>query len=461
MRELGFQVEQDRFSFRLKGFSDELCERFSQRRAEIVEGILKAAKLTKKLSELDAREVLIAARGKMAELVCLKTRKGKEEYTREGMFPVWQDIASAMGIPVDYIRGLRQGEQALTPGQKRAAKEKIFRDTLEQMNEQFSHFSKSDLTQKLAEASQTRGLTARDVRELVESKIAGKEILLLPNEVLVKSRNQKANAFREKTEARYATEEMLKMEGRLLSAVERMMGKSAAIAARIAEKAIKVANRTRVSNGEKELNPEQENAVRVLTAGPGLIASMTGKAGTGKSTTLNTCRLAWEADGKTVIGTAIQGKTADELSATSGIKKSRTVDSWLFLWNAGWLPLTKNHVVILDEAGMVPTKKMAELVKFVEAAGAKLILCGDAKQLQPISAGGPFRSITHRIGEAMCCALTTIVRQREEWRRKAVHHFSQGEAKEALLSYLVHGQLHVVKAREDAVERPGRAVEGR
>ena len=107
--------------------------------------------------------------------------------------------------------------------------------------------------------------------------------------------------------------------------------------------------------------------MRVLTAGPGLIASMTGKAGTGKSTTLNTCRLAWEAAGKTVIGTAIQGKTADELSATSGIKKSRTVDSWLFLWNAGWLPLTKNHVVILDEAGMVPTKKMAELVKFVEA----------------------------------------------------------------------------------------------
>ena len=242
------------------------------------------------------------------------------------------------------------------------------------------------------------------MRELVESKIAGKEILLLPNEVLVKSRNQKANAFREKTEARYATEEMLKMEGRLLSAVERMMGKSAAIAARIAEKAIKVANRTRVSNGEKELNPEQENAVRVLTAGPGLIASMTGKAGTGKSTTLNTCRLAWEADGKTVIGTAIQGKTADELSATSGIKKSRTVDSWLFLWNAGWLPLTKNHVVILDEAGMVPTKKMAELVKFVEAAGAKLILCGDAKQLQPISAGGPFRSITHRHrrGHVLC-----------------------------------------------------------
>ena len=227
------------------------------------------------------------------------------------------------------------------------------------MNEEFSHFSKTDLTQKLAEASQTKGLTARDVRELVESKIAGKDILLLPNEVLVKSRNQKANAFREKTEARYATDEMLKMEGRLLSAVERMMGKSAAIAARIAEKAIEVANRTRVSNGEKELNPEQVNAVRVLTAGPGLIASMTGKAGTGKSTTLNTCRLAWEAAGKTVIGTAIQGKTADELSATSGIKESRTVDSWLFLWNAGWLPLTKNHVVILDEAGMVPTKKMA------------------------------------------------------------------------------------------------------
>ena len=39
--------------------------------------------------------------------------------------------------------------------------------------------------------------------------------------------------------------------------------------------------------------------------------------------------------------------------------------------------------------------------------------------------------------------------------------FSQGEAKEALLSYLVQGQLHVVKTREEADVRPGRAVEGR
>jgi Ti-type conjugative transfer relaxase TraA len=451
MRELGFQVEQDRWSFRLKGFSDEVCERFSQRRAEIVDGILKAAKLTKKLSELDAREVLISARGLMAELVCLKTRRGKEEYTRDEMFPVWQDIAGAMGIPTGYVQGLRQGQQTLTPREKRATKEKIFGDTLKAMNEEFSHFSKTDLMQKLAEASQAKGLTARDVRELVESKIAAKEVLLLPNEALVKSRNRNANSFREKTEARYATEEMLKLEGLLLSAVERMKEKSATIGTRIAEKAIEVANRHRVSKGEKELNAEQANAVRVLTAGPGLIASMTGKAGTGKSTTLNTCRLAWEAAGNTVIGTAIQGKTADELSATSGIKESRTMDSLLFRLEKGWTQLTRNHVVVLDEAGMVPTKKMAQLVREVEAAGAKLILCGDAKQLQPISAGGPFRSITHRLAEAMTCALTKIVRQREEWRREAVHHFSQGEAKEALLSYLVHGQLHVVKAREDAV----------
>ena len=154
---------------------------------------------------------------------------------------------------------------------------------------------------------------------------------------------------------------------------------------------------------------------------------MTGKAGTGKSTTLDTCRLAWEMAGKKVIGCALAGVADDEIRRSSGIE-SDTLARTLLRLEHGRLTLTPNHVVVLDEAGMVATKPMAELVRHVEHAGAKLVLIGDADQLQAIGAGGPFRSTAERGGQ---CELTQIRRQREQWRRQAVEHFSRSEAREA------------------------------
>src|SRR5512143_2687447 len=119
------------------------------------------------------------------------------------------------------------------------------------------------------------------------------------------------NAFRERSEARYTTDEILKMEGLMLGSVERMAQKSAAIDPMIAEVAIASRN---------HLTEEQKQAVRHLTSAEGSqIACMTGKAGTGKSTTLDTCRLAWEMAGHEVVGCALAGVAADELGRSSGI----------------------------------------------------------------------------------------------------------------------------------------------
>lgn len=446
MRELGFEVERDGSAFRIKGVDAELCEKFSQRRAEIIDGILKAAKYVGKLSDLDAREVLRAASGRMAELVNLETRKGKEEYTRAELFPIWQEMARSLGIHEGYVEGLIKAPKTLSPEEKREAKEQLFQEALTKLTEEFSHFAEKDLTRKLSEEAQGKGLTARDVRELVENKITTQEVLRL-GEVVTDRKNQARNSFRERTEARYTTEEILKMEGLMLASVERMSRKSAAIPERIAESAIKIAAGKLAPQGIK-LSAEQENAVRHLTARDGLIACMTGKAGTGKSTTLDTCRLAWELDGRKVIGCALAGVAADELRRSSGIA-SDTLARTLARLEHGRLALTPKHVVVLDEAGMVPTKLMARLINQVEKAGAKLVLVGDAAQLQAIGAGGPFRSISERIGQ---CVLTKIVRQREEWRRETVEHFSRGEAKEALIAYAAQGQLHVTKTRQEAIE---------
>ncbi len=43
--------------------------------------------------------------------------------------------------------------------------------------------------------------------------------------------------------------------------------------------------------------------------------------------------------------------------------------------------------MIVDEAGMVSSQQMSRVLKATESAGAKVVLVGDAMQLQPIRRG--------------------------------------------------------------------------
>jgi ATP-dependent exoDNAse (exonuclease V) alpha subunit len=76
-------------------------------------------------------------------------------------------------------------------------------------------------------------------------------------------------------------------------------------------------------------------------------------------------------------------------------------------------------------------------------------LVGDAKQLQPIEAGGPFNAIIQRLGDA---AMSTIIRQTEEWQRNMVEAFSKGEAGKALRELDKRGALHIAEDRKQAQE---------
>jgi ATP-dependent exoDNAse (exonuclease V) alpha subunit len=86
-------------------------------------------------------------------------------------------------------------------------------------------------------------------------------------------------------------------------------------------------------------------------------------------------------------------------------------------------------VLVVDEAGMVGTRQMEQLVAHVHEAGAKLVLVGDDRQLQAIDAGAPFAGMRRRFGGV---EMTEIRRQREEWAKEIVRDFSRGEARSAL-----------------------------
>ena len=215
------------------------------------------------------------------------------------------------------------------------------------------------------------------------------------------------------------------------------------------------------SNGERfSLSNEQREAVRTL-AGDGQLAVLRGVAGTGKTTALSAFREAAEIEDRRVVGGALAGKAARELEEGSGIE-ARTLASWERSWEAGFDRLGRGDVFVMDEAGMVGSAQMARVMERVEAAGAKLVLVGDERQLQPIEAGAAFRNVKERVesldrvaGQGVeanaartVAELTGVRRQSEGWQREASAAFGQGEAGAALDAYRERGEVRLHDSTE-------------
>ena len=246
----------------------------------------------------------------------------------------------------------------------------------------------------------------------------------------------------------FTTREILRIEYDMAQSAEVLAGrKGVGVAARNVAAAIKS-----VETGDPErpfrLDSEQVDAVRHVTGAAG-IAAVVGLAGAGKSTLLAAARAAWEGDGRRVIGAALAGKAAEGLEDSSGIK-SRTLASWELSWAAGRDRLDRRDVLVIDEAGMVSSPQMARVLKAAEEAGAKVVLVGDAMQLQPIQAGAAFRAITERIGFA---ELAGVRRQRDGWARDASRLFARSEVEKGLDAYAERGHLVTAKTRDDIVNR--------
>ena len=74
-------------------------------------------------------------------------------------------------------------------------------------------------------------------------------------------------------------------------------------------------------------------------------------------------------------------------------------------------------VLILDEAGMAPTRSSARLLAAAEQAGAKVIAIGDPGQLASVQAGGWLAAVGRAVG---VIRLTEVMRQRDPAERRAL-----------------------------------------
>lgn len=91
---------------------------------------------------------------------------------------------------------------------------------------------------------------------------------------------------------------------------------------------------------------------------------------------------------------------------------------------------------------MVDVERFSELMDTVKHLGVKLIVVGDGAQLQPVEAGPAFRLVKERIGKS---ELHTVIRQKEDWQKKATVLFGRQETQEAIQTYMDRGHVHIVE----------------
>lgn len=193
----------------------------------------------------------------------------------------------------------------------------------------------------------------------------------------------------------------------------------------------------------KSLNESQRSAFSHIIS-PGDLKIVTGLAGTGKSYLMGVAREAFRQSGFNVTGVCLSGIAAKGLQDGSGIP-STTVESKLYQWGRGEGLLTKKDVLVIDEAGMLGTKKMSQLLHMANDTGAKVVIVHDKEQLGAIQAGAPSRALAERFGEVK---LTDVVRQHSAEMRRATYEFGTGETVRALQRYERLGSVHTTAADE-------------
>ena len=256
----------------------------------------------------------------------------------------------------------------------------------------------------------------------------------------------------------YTTSDMLQIERELISAVERSNSivKPNQFSERLnIIKTFKEMEKSSASLG-RIISDEQKKAFNTLV-GDSQIAILQGAAGTGKSFVLGGVKNAYERNGYHVVGAAIQGVTAQNMTRDLGIE-SKTIASllsrlkWEESHNVSSEKRTFNSktVLLIDEAGMIGSEDMRDLLRFAESAKTKVRLVGDQYQLNAVSAGSAFERVVSHLDLKSHTEMNKIVRQNKAEHRQASIALSKHDAKSAIDIYAGLGDIEAFDTQQEA-----------
>ena len=416
LRELGLAVGRTLHSFEVDGVPSRVRDFFSSRNNAIS-------------AELEAQGISrdVASR-ELKKSLALQTRKAKKakhvQLDTARDFERWQAESADLGFTKETVESLlieqnQVKEVAVKKLQQLAAK------SLHRVTEERSVFEKTHFHTVIA--SELIGVGSyRDIKRGIRAAHKQPELELM-----------RPDRFRQK----YSTQEMMAVEKRVYQSIkERALEGRHVVRRETLDRLIESEFVT--------LNAEQQQVVRAATRTKSGVTIIQGVAGAGKSYAMQAVREAFSRDGYWVRGMAQTNKAARELSGSAGVEAS-SIDAFLLGLKNGKIPLSKRSVLIVDESGMVGSKKLDRLLQVAGKARAKVILLGDARQIQSIEAGQMFGAMHSRFSGEV---LKSVVRQ-ESKEAQALLQLREGKTCEALAYLELKGRLCVEKDSNTVIDK--------
>ncbi|NLT06672.1 MAG: relaxase domain-containing protein [Solirubrobacterales bacterium] len=415
-RELGVEwSEIHKGAAEIVGVPTELTQALSKRRAQILDAL-----------DRDGR----AGSARESEIAALTTRRSKQTFDLAEQRGQWRALAQEHGFDRDELADTldRTEFRPVDRGELSAAISEIV--GAEGLTAERSAFARRDVVREVA-ARQVRGGSVEQVEAIADRLIASDQVVALDGTAAGATIRPTSPPDR-RGEPLLTTPDMLAVEARMIDQATGRRGEGAGAVA------LSEGERFERRPGGLVLSDEQQAMVRQLvTSGDG-VELVRAKAGTGKTTAIDAARELWERDGYRVIGAALAGRAADELHARAGID-SYTVHGLLRdLERGGEWQLPDRAVLVVDEAGMVDTRRLARLLDHAADARAKVVLIGDERQAPAVEAGGSFAGLADRLGTI---ELSEVHRQHHAWDRAALDELRHGDIADWIAAYDQHGRL--------------------
>jgi conjugative relaxase-like TrwC/TraI family protein len=346
------------------------------------------------------------------------TRKPKQREPADTLYDRWRTEAAERGVDPDTLVRAVTGRTASRVQDRTVSAEAVGRlfDRLagpDGLTEHASTFARPDVL--VALGAGLAGARRIELEELSDRFLAERAVSVVTDRTL--------------EERRWSTPDLLAVEQRLVTSATGRTGEHTAVASHEAVRDALTAHST--------AGQDQEAMVRDLCQGGQGVAVVVGRAGTGKTFALGIARHAWQLDGYRLLAAAPTGIATISLQG-EGFEDVATCDRLLGDLDRGREQLDARTVLVVDEAGMVGSRKLGRLLEHAERTQTKVVLVGDDRQLAAIDAGGGFRALCLRLGAS---ELTENRRQQQAWEREALELVRSGLVEEAVAAYQAHDRV--------------------
>ncbi len=164
------------------------------------------------------------------------------------------------------------------------------------------------------------------------------------------------------------------------------------------------------------LRPEQKKAVEFVLESRDRAVAISGAAGAGKTATLKELRRGLAEGGRDIVAVAPTMSAVAELQAV-GFAEAVSIER--LVQDPRNQSGLKDSVIIVDEAGMVSGRQMAALIELAQRSGARIVFTGDTRQIQSVEAGDALR-VLETESRLKSVTLREVQRQTDRGYRAAI-----------------------------------------